>query len=735
MSSPFNEEKYKRLLEGLEISEVLLSEVLKDNETKRIDSEYFKKEYLNFFKNIPNIEPLGNFVEDGYRVVYENTEIVESTIGKDMGFPYFLQATDLETPFIKTDNLFYVAEEDWKRYPKGRIKKGEILIEVKGKLEKVSIVPDDFPEKTLVSGSLFKMTVNNRINKHVLLCYLISKYGVAFKDRYKTNLLISYISKPDLYRIPVPKFSIQFQKEIDEHFQSIFKNQELSKSLYSEAEDILLSELGLKDWQPNNNPVNIKQLKESFLASGRLDAEYYQPKYDEIETAVTKYKHGYDIIGNLFAQNTDVCDYQEDAYNYIEIGDINISDGTASFNLVSKEELPDNAKRVLHTNDLLISKVRPYRGAVAIIDFDDERLIGSGAFTVLRENSTYKKEVLQILLRTQIYKDWLLKWNVGSSYPVIKDEDILNLPIPKIPNQVQTEIAAYVQKSISLRNEAKQLLESAKLKVEDVISTPPHLIDNQLVTKYNKMVEESTYYYRLAEWTLLRELYAEAWVTTSTANYSIKNYSVCKSSGRLDAEYYQPKYDALFAQLSKYECDTIKDIAHIKKSVEPGSEAYQDSGIPFVRVSDVSKFGISEPNVFLSPNDFSLKELQPKKDTILLSKDGSVGIAYKVEEDMNCITSGALLHLSVFNQDYTPDYLTLVLNSIVVQMQAERDSNGAIIQHWKPSEIEQVIIPKLPKPIQETISAKIQKSFALKTESKRLLDEAKMMVEKEIEKR
>lgn len=141
--------------------------------------------------------------------------------------------------------------------------------------------------------------------------------------------------------------------------------------------------------------------------------------------------------------------------------------------MVSKEELPDNAKRVLHTNDLLISKVRPYRGAVAIIDFDDERLIGSGAFTVLRENSTYKKEVLQILLRTQIYKDWLLKWNVGSSYPVIKDEDILNLPIPKIPNQVQNEIAAYVQKSISLRNEAKQLLECAKLKVEDAISTPP----------------------------------------------------------------------------------------------------------------------------------------------------------------------------------------------------------------------------------------------------------------------
>ena len=263
---------------------------------------------------------------------------------------------------------------------------------------------------------------------------------------------------------------------------------------------------------------------------------------------------------------------------------------------------------------------------------------------------------------------------------------------------------------------------------------PPHSTKNQLVTKCNKMVEESTYYYRLAEWTLLQELYAEKWVATTTANYSIKNYSVCKSSGRLDAEYYQPKYDELLSKLSQFECDTIRGIANIKKSVEPGSEAYQESGIPFVRVSDVTKFGITEPDIFLSPNDFSLAELRPKKDTILLSKDGSVGIAYKVEEDMNCITSGALLHLSVFNEEYNPDYLTLVLNSIVVQMQAERDSNGAIIQHWKPSEIEQVIIPKLPKPIQDTISAKVQESFALKAESKRLLDEAKMMVEREIEK-
>ena len=78
--------------------------------------------------------------------------------------------------------------------------------------------------------------------------------------------------------------------------------------------------------------------------------------------------------------------------------------------------------------DLLVSTVRPYRGAVSILDEDD--LLVSGAFTVLRENGTYPAQTLQVLFRTSLYKDWLLKYNVGTSYPVIKDDDVLNIPIP-----------------------------------------------------------------------------------------------------------------------------------------------------------------------------------------------------------------------------------------------------------------------------------------------------------------
>ena len=98
------------------------------------------------------------------------------------------------------------------------------------------------------------------------------------------------------------------------------------------------------------------------------------------------------------------------------------------------------------------------------------------------------------------------------------------------------------------------------------------------------------------------------------------------------------------------------------------------------------------------------------------------------------VTSGALLHLVVKDtNDVLPDYLTLVLNSYIVQLQAERDTNGAIIQHWKPSEIEKVLIPILDMSIQKKLAEKVQKSFQLRKDAQNLLDIAVKAVEIAVE--
>ena len=230
-------------------------------------------------------------------------------------------------------------------------------------------------------------------------------------------------------------------------------------------------------------------------------------------------------------------------------------------------------------------------------------------------------------------------------------------------------------------------------------------------------------------------------ITSCTEKIAHSEKSLSNSfliSGRLDAEYYHPKYDALFSTLSKHKTMPLggsRGLVSIMKSIEPGSEAYLEEGIPFIRVSDVDKYEISTPPIMLSKDIVpNIEDLYPKKDTILLSKDGSIGIAYKLEKDMEAVTSGALLHLTVKDSNVVlPDYLTLVLNSPIVQLQAERDCNGAIIQHWKPSDIEKVLIPILDMSVQQEIASKVQESFRLRAESKRLLDLAVQTVEMAIE--
>ena len=213
------------------------------------------------------------------------------------------------------------------------------------------------------------------------------------------------------------------------------------------------------------------------------------------------------------------------------------------------------------------------------------------------------------------------------------------------------------------------------------------------------------------------------------------------ATGRLDAEYYQPKYEQVMAHITAQAHDTLSALVTIKKSIEPGSDEYTDDeqGLPFMRVADYSKFGVTPPQKkirasFVAANKAKLDGLMPKAGTILFSKDGSVGEAYCLREDADFITSGAVLHLAVRNpKKILPDYLTLALNSRLVKMQAERDAGGSIILHWRVGEIENVVVPLVDMPTQAKIAALVKESFTLKAESERLLDVAKRAVEMAIE--
>lgn len=362
---------------------------------------------------------------------------------------------------------------------------------------------------------------------------------------------------------------------------------------------------------------------------------------------------------------------------------------------ISKNDAEDLKDNSILYGDILITRTGANFGQTAMYHLK-EKAISSSHVLIVRTNY-FNPYYLTVFLNTNYGRIMLNKGMYGGSQPEIAPYYISNIPIP-------------------------------------ILSKNFERILEKLYKKANEFINDSNLYYSKIELILLKELGMANWQPT-VENKSIKKFSKSyESTERLDAEYYQPKYDELMKMIKKNKYATLDELVEIRKSIEPGSEAYQSEGIPFLRVANISKYEISDTDIYLNEKEFNDENLNPRKDTILFSKDGSIGIAYKLEKNIEAITSSALLHLKVKNNNILPDYLTLVLNSKLVQLQAERDSGGSIIQHWRIDEIKNVLIPILEMGKQIEISNEIKRSFSLRKQSKELLERAKRAVEIAIEK-
>ena len=299
--------------------------------------------------------------------------------------------------------------------------------------------------------------------------------------------------------------------------------------------------------------------------------------------------------------------------------------------------------------------------------------------------------------------------------------------------QTKRQIISNVQPNLLL-NQVKQIL----------ITIPSTLFQDKIEFAIKNALlkqKEAKEHYTQAKTLLLKELGLDNF-TPSTESVNIKSLKESfGTTGRLDAEYYQPKYEEIISCIKSHKNEKLSDLVTIKKSIEPGTSVYSEdgTGLPFLRVADYDKFGVTKPKIklktdFVISNNYKINQLKPRKNTIIFSKDGSIGIAYHLCNDAEFVTSSAILHLTIKKQDYIlPEYLTLVLNSILTKVQAERDAGGSIILHWRVEEIKNVVIPIIDIDTQILIAGLIQQSFTLKVESKHLLDVAKQAVEIAIE--
>ncbi len=275
--------------------------------------------------------------------------------------------------------------------------------------------------------------------------------------------------------IPIPPKQIQQQIiDIMDNAYKIKKQKEQeAKEILDSTDKYLLDELGIVMPLKSNNILENRIFMRSFsdISNTRFDPNYHQKYYQDLEKALENGK--YDLVRLKEIINNVKNLLQPDKETiYIEIGDIDVENTLINLKSVPLNNLPNNSKICIKSGDLLISKIRPNRKALAIYE-KDEKAFCTSAFCVLRENGKYKKELLQTLLRLDIFNSLLVRQVTGSTYPTINDDDILNLKIPLPPIEIQNQIAYKItkrkEKAKELQQEAKGILESAKKEVESMI--------------------------------------------------------------------------------------------------------------------------------------------------------------------------------------------------------------------------------------------------------------------------
>jgi len=102
-------------------------------------------------------------------------------------------------------------------------------------------------------------------------------------------------------------------------------------------------------------------------------------------------------------------------------------------------EAPSRARQIVHENDVIISTVRPYLRATALIPHHLDNQICSTGFCVLRARYGRGFGFLYALSRLQWFTDQLNARARGASYPAVTDKDIFNLAVPYTDQQKSHE--------------------------------------------------------------------------------------------------------------------------------------------------------------------------------------------------------------------------------------------------------------------------------------------------------
>ena len=453
------------MLEGLELSEIMLSNL---ERTKRIDAEFYELNNLVVLERLlsKNAKPLTNFisVSDG------NHMSISDYYCDNGGVPYY-RGSDMGSFFIEQAYSSYMIERrafDIPNMKRSHLKSGDVLLSIVGTIGSVALVSTDEPATCNCKLAILRP---HSIGAEYLAMFLKSQYGQNQIHKSTRGAVQQGFILEDMNQVLIPRFSLDFENEIGKIVQLVKNTLKKSDSTYTAAETLLLQTLGLANFSPSSEQVNIKSFKDSFGTSGRLDAEYYQPKYEQVVSQIKRLP--WQSLGYFIDNYSTGYPYKsEDYIERSELPLIRINNIKKGFlDITNAAFLPEvqkhlSEKDIANENDLLISMSGTI-GNTCVVPMGITAVVNQRIMRLTPKN--YNPLVLMLIINSIVGSSQLERIGTGGVQTNISSGDISQIIIPALDMNTQQEIATLIQQSFTLKAQSEHLLDVAKRAVEIAI--------------------------------------------------------------------------------------------------------------------------------------------------------------------------------------------------------------------------------------------------------------------------
>lgn len=465
-------------MDGLECSEINLRYV--KDKLLRVDAEYYQKDSVILETVLESMAGKTISAHNGKTDCSAFYPSITGYYSDDRNNIPFLRVNEIVDGLVViSDKTVFLPEEVLKANSKtiALAYPGDIIIAKGGNtLAKVGLVTDEFSVYATCRDVIILRTGEmTDLNKFYLWAYLHGSFGQKLMWRSASQTGQPHLTLNSIGDIHIPEYSVVLQEAIEELYNRSVYLKQVSQQNYDNAADMFEAAVGIT--QIPDAAVSIKKFSDSFAKTGRLDAEYYQSKYDDYLSALqrfetTKLPVEFDVLKNAGTNYAEgISDVGVIKTKQLTNSGVN-TEGVESY--FTNEVCAQNKSTFIANNDVIFASMGVGSlGKVSLFYYDGDKLfVTDSTLRIYRAKETTRvlPEVLCMFLQSTIGQELIYRYVVGSTGIInIYDDDIARIPIPVLDTEIQKDIAAKVQESFELRRQSKQLLEYAKQAVEMAI--------------------------------------------------------------------------------------------------------------------------------------------------------------------------------------------------------------------------------------------------------------------------